>query len=104
MKNKKTKYFTEGLKSEPFQVIIKPSDWPNPIRLTYSKPNGGVLSSIEELDASERVICSCSFRGRSANCSEGGEWLKDDKSFFNSFKAQDWILTPLFVEQYFKNH
>jgi len=104
MKNKKTKYFTEGLQSEAFQVVIKPSDWPNPIRLTYSKPKGGVLTSIEELDASERVICSCSFIGRSANFSEGGEWLKDDKPFFNSFKAQDWILTPLFVEQYFKNH
>ena len=101
---KKTKYFTPELEKEAFQVVIKPSDFPHPIRLTYSKPKGGVLTSIEELDGSDSVICSCSFRGCSANCTEGGEWLKEDKPFFNSFKAQDWILTPLFVEQYFKKH
>jgi hypothetical protein len=101
---KKTKYFTPELEKEELQVVIKPSDWPNPIRLTYSKPKGGVLTSIEELDGSDSIICSCTFRGRSANCSQNGEWLKEDKPFFNSFKAQDWILTDLFIEQYFKKH
>jgi hypothetical protein len=104
MKTKKTKYFTEGLQTEAFQFILKPSDWPNPVRLTYSKPKGGVLLSIEELDASESVICNCKFRGRTAQCSEGGEWIKDDKPFFNSFKVQDWCLTDIFVEQYFQKH
>lgn len=101
---KRNKYFTEGLQSEAFQVILKPSDWPNMIRITYSKPNGGVLSSIEELDASENVISGCNFRGRSASCTEGGEWIKEDKAFFSSFKSQDWYLTDIFIEQYFKKH
>lgn len=101
---KRTKYFTPELESESFQVVLKPSDWPNPVRLTYSKPKGGVLLSIEELDAAESVISSCKFRGRSAQCSEGGEWLKEDKAFFASFQPNDWILTPLFIESYFKKH
>jgi hypothetical protein len=101
---KKTKYFTEGLQTEAFQVVIKPSDWPNPIRLTYSKPKGGVITSIEELDSSDKVICSCTFRGRSSSCTEGGEWIRSEKAFFNQFKAQDWILTSLFLDQYFKKH
>lgn len=104
MKRKKTKYLTEGLQLEAFQVIVKPSDWPNPIRLTYSKPKGGVLLSIEELDASESVICSCSFKGRSAQCSEGGEWLKLDRSFFGSLQPNDWMNTHIYVDSYFQKH
>lgn len=101
---KRTKYLTEGLISEKYQVVIKPSDFPNPIRLTYSKPKGGVLSSIEEIDSTESVICNCKFRGRSANCSEGGEWIKDLRPFFNQFKASDWAYSDIFIEEYFKKH
>ena len=101
---KRNKYFTEGLNTEEYQVVVRPSDFPNPIRLTYSKPKGGVLSSIEELGSTESVICSCTFRGRSANCTEGGEWIKEIKPFFNQFKAKDWLGSDIFVEEYFKKH
>lgn len=92
------------LRKEEYQVIIKfPSD-PHNLRLTYSHYTNGKIISIEEIDATESVICSCTFRGRSSNCDANGYWIKDVKKAISTFKIRDWATSGVLVDEYYKKH
>lgn len=94
----------KALAQEPYQVIIQPSDFPNRLRLTYSKYSGGVITLIEELDALDTVKCGCIFKGRSKSCSAGGDWIKDIRSILNQIKPRDWPHNEIYIEEFYKNH
>lgn len=94
----------KALHNEEYQVIIKFPNDPNNLRLTYSHYTNGKIVLIEEIDAADSVICSCSFKGRSSNCDGGAEWIKDVKKAISTFKIKDWSTSGVWVDEYFKKH
>jgi hypothetical protein len=93
----------KALKAEPYCVVVKMQYMPHILRLTYSKQKGGTITQIEELDAAERIISSCKFRGKShsGDCSED---IIDFKKLASQLKSTDWLGNDCWVDEYFQNH
>jgi len=91
--------FTE----EPFQVVIQPAQMPHMLRLTYSKKKGGKLLQMEEINANEEVLGLCTFKGKSGSGSKC-DWMIEVKRAYSGMKATDWVISGLYVDQYYKKH
>lgn len=93
----------KALHNEAYQVIIQPQEYPYMLRLTYSKHRGGRIIMVEELDSTEGVITSCTFKGRSST-GDGCEWLKPLKQAYSTMKTQDWLNSGLWIDEHFQQY
>lgn len=92
----------ELLQEEEFVVIIKLESQVNNLRLTYTKKTGGRLVQIEEVDALERTITSCKFKGRSSsgNCPQD---IKDFKPLLGQVKPKEWPINEgIYIDSFYK--
>ncbi len=91
------------LSEELFQVVIKPAQMPHNLRLTYSKKKGGRMVQMEEINANEEVLGFCTFKGNSGSGSKC-DWMIDIKRAYADIKATDWLISGIFVDQFYKKH
>ena len=92
------------LKAEPYFIIIKLPSQPHNLRLTYSSYKNGRILQIDELDASDKLISSSEFRGKTCKgfCSAD---LKDLKVLLNQLKPKDYQMNKeILIEEYYKNN
>ena len=103
LKSVTNKTKTSDLSNEPYQVVIRPEMMPHMLRLTYSKKISGRLIQIEEISDKEEVITCCKFVGKLAT-GTGCSHLKLIRQDYSTLKVSDWILTDLYVDEYYMYH
>lgn len=91
------------LRSEQYQVVLQPENYPYLLRLTYDKYKGSKIIEIEELNHQEKLLTSCKFKGKSST-GTGCEYLKEIKIAYSSMKSHDWTGNSIWFDEYYKKH
>jgi len=94
----------EALLNEEYVIVINIASQPNILRLTYSSYKKGRIKQIDELDASEQLISTSTFKGLRCEgfCSSD---IKEIKVLLHQLKPKDYQANKeMIIEQYYKNN